>query len=100
MLPKEAPLRRKPGTTLSRGKCHHVADVREYLLVEWCVACSGWRCTSWERSWAEPLDTPYTSADYTHHFFPAEDTGPDDVQALVLKMFRQAQEMEQDARNV
>jgi hypothetical protein len=84
---------------MDRKHCSHQTDVTALLFVTWCVRCSGWRVTRSSVAQASFWATPSIEA-YESHFLPAEETGPEELSALIERLFRCAQEWEQDARNV
>lgn len=84
---------------MDRKKCLHTTDVTVLLFVTWCSRCSGWRVTrssvAQASSWASPSTEVYES-----HFLPVEETSPDELQHLIQRCFRCAQEWEQDSKNL
>lgn len=87
------------GTHVERKHCSHYASEYANLLVTWCVRCSGWRVARYGP--APGSGSGDCSRElYESHFLPAEETTPDELQAIVQRLFRCAQEWEQDAQNV
>lgn len=80
---------------MDRRNCSHPRETHCTLIVSWCVRCSGWHVSrvGVERGsrWATASTEVYES-----HFLPAEETSPDQLQVLVQRVFRSAQEWEQD----
>lgn len=84
---------------MDRRHCSHRTDVTVLLFITWCTRCSGWRLTRSALSQASFWDTPSIEG-YESHFLPAEETSPDELQALIQRAFRCAQEWEQDSKGI
>lgn len=83
-------------TDMKRQHCGHRTDHTVLLFITWCSRCSGWRIVRSVVSQASFWDTPSTEA-YESHFLPQEETSPDELQHLIQRAFRAAQELNQDA---
>lgn len=80
---------------MDRKNCTHTVSEQCILLVAWCVRCSGWRVQRVGVDCGSSSDTASTQV-YERHFLPAEETSPEELQALIQRTFRCAQEWEQD----
>lgn len=82
---------------MDRRTCSHRTDTTVVLFIAWCTRCSGWRIVRGGESqgsfWGSAMPEVYES-----HFLPQEETGPDELQALIQRAFRAAQEWEQDSK--
>jgi len=84
---------------MDRHVCAHMPRSEVLLVVRWCVRCSGWqvRRLGVDCGSSSVIGSPEL---YESHFLPVDDTGPDELQPLIQRVFRCAQEWEQDAQNV
>lgn len=78
-----------------RKWCTHSSQEIVVLVIRWCARCSGWHykrvgvgCGS--------LSAIASAEVYESHFLPAEETTPDELQFLIQRAFRAAQELEED----
>lgn len=83
---------------MDRKNCTHSTDSFVMLVVRWCTRCSGWQVR--RVGGASGSGSAYSSPELLEsHFLPVEETSPDELQALVQRAFRNAQEWEQDLRD-
>lgn len=80
---------------MNRQHCSHKAGEACVLIITWCTRCSGWRVMRVSSHPVSSLDQS-TFALYESHFLPVEETSPDELQHLIQRAFRSAQEWEQD----
>jgi len=80
---------------MDRKTCSHPSDDPVVILIGWCVRCSGWQVSRFGvhsgSSWG-----PGSLERYESHFLPVEETSPDELQHLIQRAFRCAQEWGQD----
>jgi len=83
---------------MDRKNCNHYPTVLVSLHIRWCARCSGWqvRRVGQEPGLLSAIDSPVV---YESHFLPVEETTPDELNALIQRAFRSAQEWEQDRKN-
>lgn len=84
---------------MDRKVCSHPTNITVVLFVTWCVRCSGWRVVRSASAQASFWATPSIEA-FESHFLPVEETSPDELQSLIQRAFRAAQEWEQDSRDI
>lgn len=84
---------------MERQNCTHQAKETVVLFISWCQRDSGWRVVR-ASSRPDSLSGPGSVEVYESHFLPQEETSPDELQHLIQRAFRCAQEWEQDARGV
>jgi len=63
------------------------------------MRCSGWRFYSSQESLGDSSDGFFKWSGLTSGFFPVEETDPYELNALMTKIFRCAQENEQEAHS-
>lgn len=80
-----------------RKMCTHQADTAVVIFVTWCARCSGWRYVRALEAQGSLLDGS-SDAPSESHFLPQEETGPDDLLALMTRAFNTATEVELDKR--
>lgn len=80
---------------MDRKTCSHESQEPCVLIVRWCVRCSGWQASRLGSDSALPWGS-VSLVPYESHFLPVEETNPDELQALIQRVFRSAQEWEQD----
>jgi len=83
---------------MNRRVCTHYPAVYANLLVAWCSRCSSWQVNRYGPAAGSTSDDCSREL-YESHMMPVEETTPDELQHLVQRLFRAAQEWEQDARN-
>jgi len=83
-----------------RRNCTHEPKTEEVIVVRWCVRCSGWHYVRVSYFQGSGLAGTSDVISSERHFLPVEDTSPEDLEALIQRAFRAAQEGEQDAQNV
>lgn len=80
---------------MDRKTCSHQSEIVVVLLVTWCVRCSGWQVQ--RVGVGRGFGSDGCSAEvYERHFLPVEETSPDELQHLIQRALRQAQELEQE----
>ena len=80
---------------MDRRTCTHVGDQPCVMIIRWCVRCSGWSVSRLGVASVSPLVTGSLER-LESHFLPVEETTPDELQHLIQRAFRCAQEWEQD----
>lgn len=83
----------------NRRTCAHVAHEWQQLVVAWCAPCSGWRVSRVLVQLDSCSATGSTKDLLETHFLPVEDTHPQDLDGLVARLLRAAQECELDRRD-
>lgn len=84
-----------------RSECRHSSVTWLSLHVEYCVPCSGWRCTVLRRGAGGPSGTrSLYSVEDAEVLWLDHESGPEELVALVNRMARITWEDEMDARGV
>lgn len=78
-----------------RRSCSHRPGETAVLFVSWCERCAGWRCARACSRLVSYSDSGSVEV-LENHFLPQEETSPDELQHLIQRLFRSAQEWQQD----
>lgn len=84
---------------MDRRTCSHPSLQPCILVIRWCARCSGWGVSRLGAGWGSPSDSASLEV-YESHFLPVEETSPDELQHLIQRVFRCAQEWEQDTADL